>query len=278
VWIDDTHFRVGDVDFACSGADSTVECFSIRKPRHLVEATVDLARRFSAPRIFELGIARGGSTALLALAGEPSRLVAAELDAERVGALDQLIEQRGLAESIRPFYGVDQGNRSQLAAIADEQFGDGPLDLVIDDASHRLHETRVSFEVLYPRLRPGGLYVIEDWNWQLQLQYGIAGRPGDTGDSARTPPGAVLPGGGDADSASAAFRDYARENVRRTPLEILALELVVARACSGHAVAEIVIGENWVVARRGAGELDRNGFRLAGHYVGAQDLLARSED
>ncbi len=26
--------------------------------------------------------------------------------------------------------------------------------------------TRTSFEVLFPRLRPGGLFVIEDWNWQ----------------------------------------------------------------------------------------------------------------
>ena len=38
-----------------------------------------------------------------------------------------------------------------------------PLDLVIDDASHLYGPTMASFEVLFPRLRPGGLYVIEDW-------------------------------------------------------------------------------------------------------------------
>ena len=40
------------------------------------------------------------------------------------------------------------------------------LDLVIDDASHLLPETTASFNVLFPRLRAGGLFVIEDWSWQ----------------------------------------------------------------------------------------------------------------
>ena len=35
------------------------------------------------------------------------------------------------------------------------------------DASHWLEETRTSFEILFPRLRPGGVYVIEDWGWGL---------------------------------------------------------------------------------------------------------------
>ena len=40
-----------------------------------------------------------------------------------------------------------------------------PLDLVIDDASHMYQPTKASFEALFPCLRPGGLYVIEDWAW-----------------------------------------------------------------------------------------------------------------
>jgi hypothetical protein len=48
-----------------------------------------------------------------------------------------------------------------LHIIATE-FGAMPLDLVSDDASHLLRETRASFNALFPRLRSGGEYIIED--------------------------------------------------------------------------------------------------------------------
>ncbi len=38
----------------------------------------------------------------------------------------------------------------------------GPFDIVIDDGSHRPNDQRVSFMELWPVLRPGGYYVIED--------------------------------------------------------------------------------------------------------------------
>jgi len=46
-----------------------------------------------------------------------------------------------------------------------EEFGSDSVDLVIDDASHFLFETRESFRFLFPRLRPGGIYIIADWGW-----------------------------------------------------------------------------------------------------------------
>ena len=45
------------------------------------------------------------------------------------------------------------------------------LDLVVDDASHAYEETKTSFEVLFPLLRPGGIYVIEDWSWAHHPDY-----------------------------------------------------------------------------------------------------------
>ena len=63
----------------------------------------------------------------------------------------------------RPLFGVDQGNRAQMLEIMDREFGDAPLDLVVDDASHLYEETKASLEVLLPRVRPGGLFIIEDW-------------------------------------------------------------------------------------------------------------------
>ena len=49
--------------------------------------------------------------------------------------------------------------------IVQHEFCGSPLDLVIDDASHLYEPTKASFETLFPMLRPGGIYIIEDWGW-----------------------------------------------------------------------------------------------------------------
>ena len=59
---------------------------------------------------------------------------------------------------------MNQGHAEQLRTIV--RLDDlAPLDLVIDDASHQYELTRRSFNTLFALLRPGGHYVIEDWNW-----------------------------------------------------------------------------------------------------------------
>jgi len=49
-----------------------------------------------------------------------------------------------------------------------QEAGSVPLDLVVDDASHRGPETAKSFQMLWPLVSPGGYYVIEDWNMALE--------------------------------------------------------------------------------------------------------------
>lgn len=58
----------------------------------------------------------------------------------------------------------DQADPRFLASVAAEV---GPLDIVIDDASHVWHKTLASFELLWPHVASGGWYVIED----LQVCY-----------------------------------------------------------------------------------------------------------
>lgn len=58
----------------------------------------------------------------------------------------------------------DQGDPEFLARLADRI---GPLDIVVDDGSHLSDDVLTSFRVLFDRLSPGGLYVIED----LQTSY-----------------------------------------------------------------------------------------------------------
>lgn len=136
----------------------------IVKPADLVRKYLALLEREKPRRIVELGVKEGGSTALIALAAEPELLLAVDLEAKIPGPLAQLIEQHGLGSSVVTAFGLDQGDRSTLTEFIDANMPKGGFDLVIDDASHILGPTRTSFEILFPRLRHGGLYVVEDWN------------------------------------------------------------------------------------------------------------------
>jgi mycinamicin biosynthesis methyltransferase MycE-like protein len=72
----------------------------------------------------------------------------------------------------------DQGDTDGLVALAREH---GPFDIVIDDGSHENEHVRVSFEALFPYVRSGGLYVIED------LQTSYFPRFGGTADKVAGP-------------------------------------------------------------------------------------------
>jgi SAM-dependent methyltransferase len=139
--------------------------FFVTKPRRLVERYVEVIEHLEPKHIFELGIFQGGSTALLAELAQPRKLVAIDRTQGPVRQLEKYIASRGLDEVIRTYGGVDQANRRRLAQILDENFGGQFLDLVVDDCSHRYQETRASFNELFPRLRHGGAFVIEDWWW-----------------------------------------------------------------------------------------------------------------
>ncbi|MFM8238335.1 MAG: class I SAM-dependent methyltransferase [Actinomycetota bacterium] len=214
----------------------------------------------AAPRtLLEFGVASGGSTALLALAARPERLVACELAAERVGPLDRFLERRSLDGTVTCHYGVDQGDRAAVAPLLDRGFGADPIDLVIDDASHLLAETRACFEEVFPRIRPGGVYVIEDWSWQSRLQHRVA-RPGAAvgrDPNATAVEAADAPGGG--------FAAYAAASIGKRSLAALALELTLVCACASDVVAGLVVDEHWVVVRRGPAALEPGSFVLADH-------------
>ena len=60
----------------------------------------------------------------------------------------------------------DQGNEADLA-VAAAASADG-YDIIIDDGSHLSADQQLSFATLFPRLKAGGFYVIEDLHWQPQ--------------------------------------------------------------------------------------------------------------
>ncbi|MFN3077887.1 MAG: class I SAM-dependent methyltransferase, partial [Alphaproteobacteria bacterium] len=54
---------------------------------------------------------------------------------------------------------LDQSSRSDLDRLCRE---DGPFDVIIDDGSHLNRHQIFTFEVLFPTLKQGGVYVVED--------------------------------------------------------------------------------------------------------------------
>jgi predicted O-methyltransferase YrrM len=168
--IEDLVFRLG-ADFAWDEWKSAPEdCFLMFKTRGLLEhfdAFFASKLDFRPQNIFEIGIWDGGSTAYWFEYFNAQKIVAVDhLDRGDSRYFRRYVESRKVANRVKTYWGVDQGDSQRLLDIARNEFEE-PIDLVIDDGSHMPEETKSSFETLYPLLRPGGLYVIEDWNWEL---------------------------------------------------------------------------------------------------------------
>lgn len=68
---------------------------------------------------------------------------------------------------------VDQGNKADMQAFSDRENG---FELVVDDGGHRMHQQILGFEVLFPTLLPGGMYIVEDTHTSYVGPYGGGGR------------------------------------------------------------------------------------------------------
>jgi hypothetical protein len=99
-------------------------------------------------RLLEIGVKRGGSLLLWRQYFQNGTIFGVDLKPPALAV-----------PSIRCFR-CDLGDRVQLSAIADEI---GPLDIVIDDAAHTGRLAAASFEVLFPHVKSGGWYSLEDW-------------------------------------------------------------------------------------------------------------------
>jgi hypothetical protein len=63
----------------------------------------------------------------------------------------------------------DQADRGFLEHVAKEG---GGFDLVIDDGGHTMTQQNVAFETLFPHVRDGGIYVLEDLGTSYWPRFG----------------------------------------------------------------------------------------------------------
>ena len=115
-------------------------------------------------RILEVGVFEGGSALLFADMFPDAKIVGIDT---RMGdpSIHQHIANMGYGDRVKLYSGVSQDDKSRVEQILEAEFGNQPLDLVIDDASHTYDFTTRCFDIVFPRLRVGGQYIIEDWGW-----------------------------------------------------------------------------------------------------------------
>jgi SAM-dependent methyltransferase len=165
-WTDQTQFRTPNFAFQTQTTDyskrSSVDVVQLLKPRSFLESYDRFAK--DAKRILEIGFFQGGMPLYLADTTKAEKIVAIDLSPVPT-PIDHLIFSKGLSNRVSMHGCVNQADSDRLKEILSFEFGDKPLDVITDDASHLYAPTKKSFETCFSYLNPGGVFIIEDWGW-----------------------------------------------------------------------------------------------------------------
>ncbi len=213
----------------------------LRKNRDFTNRYLALVDEFEHCKMVEVGVDQGGSTSFFTKLLRPQTLLAFELSKQPVARVMDFLVRHDPEGRVAIHWGVDQSDRVEVPRLVDAAFKDQALDLVIDDASHLLAPTTATFEMLFPRLRPGGLYIIEDWSWnhlqELNVQRAISVDP--EGDIAKS----VIA------TARAAKIDF------EMPMSSLICQLVVAAGRNPEWITEVRATDGFCEIRRGDADI-----------------------
>ena len=107
----------------------------------------------SPKSIFEIGTFEGESTKIISKSFPNSKILTLDLHIKPIDFSDypNVIYKQ-----------VDQTNRNELIQLINCHYPEG-VDLVIEDASHFGHFSKITFEIVFPFVKPLGCYFIEDW-------------------------------------------------------------------------------------------------------------------
>lgn len=231
-WRDDESFESGGgITYVCRPLDGRFPShpgrFCLLKTRWQVEWYEKLLRDLEPRTIAEIGTFDGASAALFAEIARPNKLVTIDGRQESSAALVDFMARKDFAGRVAAYCGVDQGDAVRLREILGAEFDGEPLDLVIDDASHLADLSRRTFNCVFPYLRTGGTYVIEDWSWTHTATW-------NTSDEI--------------------------------PLTVLVFELILACAQRPSVVSNVNVYKNWALVTRGDATLDSETFDIATCY------------
>ena len=166
------------ITFGSCGAAGAADQITHQKDPQMVAAYDDFFRvvhpTFRPASIFEIGVCRGGSLEIWReMFPTATRIVGVD---NNLGQLQpQTLSHYSENARIAVYH-------LEMPDAAVRKFG--AFDLIVDDGGHGPKATFPAFELCWPMLNPGGIYVVEDWHQEFlephrQMQHFAAKMIGD---------------------------------------------------------------------------------------------------
>lgn len=126
----------------------------------------DIYHRHFAPyrdreiTFLEIGVQHGGSLQMWkAYFGKKARIIGIDID-QRCKQFEE--------ENVQ-IHIMSQDDRHGLKQLCDQV---GGFDIILDDGGHMQHQQIISFQILYPFVKQGGLYCVEDLHCSYWKEFG----------------------------------------------------------------------------------------------------------
>jgi SAM-dependent methyltransferase len=117
-------------------------------------------------RVLELGVMKGGSCVFFNELLKPQHHLAVDIYQHKMGLDGFANDVEASGRKFEAHFDVSQSDVSKICQLFEEMSGStAEFDFIVDDASHSYDLSRQSFNGLFPKVRPGGIYAIEDWGW-----------------------------------------------------------------------------------------------------------------
>jgi hypothetical protein len=233
--LDGVKFEVGNSNF--DNLRTSADRVWVLKGRPFFDRYDRVFGDLNPKAVLEVGIFEGGSALLLADRWSEAKIVGIDIR-EPNPEVDRHIEHLGFRSRVSLHYGISQNDATSVRGIIEQNFPCG-IDVIIDDASHGYELTKATFDIAFPYLKPGGLYIVEDWAW-------------------------------------AHWRDWqASENWKDEPaLSNLLFEVTMASASSGWIISEVYANGNFFGVRKAAEcpNLD-DSFHISDCYLSRGKIL-----